>query len=319
MAAKAFGIVHAVGSSAPAPVAGASAQVPRQLLGAALRTHRKAAGWTLVQVAAHGVVSSPSVLSRIENGMDNAAISRERVERLLDFYQVRDRVLRDAAVRHLEETLNGRQRWWSDYRDVVDQTLGDLLNVESTAREITSFEAVHIPGLLQIPSYAEAVMKVPYLGGEVDAAKVKRRMDVRRRRQQVLDEDDVPEYSAIIDESVLRRWVGDKTVMREQLRKLYSFAENRSRVHIRILPARNWKDASPVTTSMSLFKFPDGAGDDMVYAEASNLGARWLKAEEIDLHRASLEQVMKYSLGKAESLAFLQLLIDQLLIDECAD
>ena len=51
--------------------------------------------------------------------------------------------------------------------------------------------------------------------GEVD-----RRVEARLLRQQVLTRDPPLQLSVVMDESVLRRWFGDRAVMRGQLEHL---------------------------------------------------------------------------------------------------
>ncbi|MGI5484924.1 helix-turn-helix domain-containing protein [Streptomyces lavendofoliae] len=311
MAARRIGLVPVPG---PEVLAEPQLGVPARLLGAEMRKLRRDAGLTIAQVVLRGGATSESFLSRVENGKDNARITHELILDLARFYGVSDPAYLQSLRRRVDAALTGREQWWSGYSsDIVDDTLRDLLNFEGLADSITTFESSYVPGLLQTSAYATAVMRVPYLHGPMDDKRVSQRLKVRRRRQQLLEDREDLEYSAIIDEAVLGRWVGGRAVMREQLRQLYNFAENRDRVHIRIFPARSWEFVNPMTTSMTLFKFSAGGAEDMIYTEAANRGGGWMKNEEdLALYRASLEGLMRNTLDKAGTLLRLEELIEQL-------
>lgn len=104
--------------------------------------------------------------------------------------------------------LFGRLREDGLKRPVMSQWLRDWLHIEQQATELRWFEPLLIPGLLQTDPYARELL--------VDDDRVAARME----RQSVLDGDDPPEVSVVIDESVLHRCVGNAKVMYEQLVRL---------------------------------------------------------------------------------------------------
>ncbi|MEV8297471.1 helix-turn-helix domain-containing protein [Streptomyces rochei] len=289
-----------------------SATPPARWLGMELKRLRKAAGLTGAQVVASRAISSQAVLSRYETGNDAAKLTQQTVRALAELYGVGDGPEMQALLRKVGEAKS--PRWWSSYTDVVDQALSELMTVESAADRIQTFSAVLVPGLLQTADYARSVMRMPFARRTSDAVEhqIERRWAVRRRRQQILESLQPPEYSAIIDEGVLRRWVGGKAVVREQLRHLYNLAENRDNVHIRILTGEAWAQASPMTSAATLFQFPDGQ-PDLVYIEGVNQGGSWLNDDgDIDWHRMALSELIMSGTDKAETLERLDWLIREL-------
>ncbi|MFG2722004.1 helix-turn-helix domain-containing protein [Streptomyces sp. NPDC048416] len=280
---------------------------PARVLGMKLRAMRAAKQLRGKDVVAAGVISSTSMLSRYETGSRAARPDLSTVVRLATFYGRAD----EESVRTLTRLFNdaNQGRWWTDYRDVVDTSLDELMTVECAAKEIRTYSGSLVPGLLQTPDYARAIMQVPYLG-RPDHPTIERRWEVRRRRQQLLESPEAPDYSAVIGEAALRAWVGGRKVMRGQLRHLFNLAENRDRVYIRIFTDRAWEKVCPLTVAMTVFKFAAPGEPDMVYREGMNSGGAWLSAAaDVDLHAASMLELIQHSLGKEETLTRLDRLI----------
>lgn len=107
---------------------------------------------------------------------------------------------------------------------------------EEIEREATALrwcEATAIPGLLQTEGYARAMLSV---GGELTAEEVEARVVTRLARQAVLTGDSRPQFVAVLDEQALRRQVGDRAVMREQLTHLLTVGAEPN-VQVRVVPA----------------------------------------------------------------------------------
>lgn len=280
---------------------------PARVLGMKLKAMRRAAGMRGQDVVKEGAIGSTSMLSRYETGNGDAKLDATVVVQLGRLYGFGDRETLQSLTSLVESAK--QRRWWTDYRDVVDTSLNDLMTVESAAVEIRTFSGSLVPGLLQTSDYARAVMKVPYMG-QPDQQTIERRWEVRRRRQQVLESPQAPVYSAVISEGALRKWVGGRKVMRGQLRHLFNLAENRDRVHIRLFTDRAWENACPLTSAMTVFKFEATDEPDMVYTEGMNSGGAWLsEATDVDLHAASMLELIRHSLDKQETLTLLEQLI----------
>ena len=86
-------------------------------------------------------------------------------------------------------------------REIAHEWLDKWIWIVEHASSLLSFETTVIPGLLQIESYAGAVLR--------DEGMVAERPD----RQKILNDDNPPILVALMDESVLRRKVGDTDVI----------------------------------------------------------------------------------------------------------
>src|SRR5260370_11171477 len=122
--------------------------------------------------------------------------------------------------------------------DLVEQTsvlpwFKDLVETERKAISIQTYESYLIPGLLQIEEYARFCVSAtrPLLPDE----DVARAVVLRMTRQEFLNQDEPPRLWAIIDESVLRRQVGGKQVMKKQCEPLLSMAR-RPGIAIHVIP-----------------------------------------------------------------------------------
>lgn len=95
------------------------------------------------------------------------------------------------------------------------------LHLEAAAQELRIFEPMLVPGLFQTEAYARSLFASSGAQGDVLESGVQMRMS----RQSILSAQDAPWVLAMIDEQVLRRPVGGRTVMRQQLTKLLDLSK----------------------------------------------------------------------------------------------
>lgn len=197
--------------------------VRRRELGALLKALRTEKGWTAEQVAERLLVS-PSKVSRLENGHRGA--SARDIRDLCNLYGVDD----DERQRLLELARQGKQRaWWQP----LGLPYSDYVGLEEAATSISDYGLGILPGLLQTPDYARAVVQaaVPKWVPEV----VDQRVEGRMARQHVLVREDAPHFEAVVDESVLHRVVGSPAIMRAQLERLMELSEL-TNIALRVIP-----------------------------------------------------------------------------------
>jgi hypothetical protein len=128
---------------------------------------------------------------------------------------------------------------WVGHRAAVPEWFRVYVDLERDAEDIRLTEVEVVPGLLQTEAYARALFEeaLPFGGPtDVDGA-VKSRLE----RQQILDRDDPPMLSCILTESCIRRMVGGRQVMAEQLRHLAALA-GQPRIQLQLRP---FDDESP--------------------------------------------------------------------------
>jgi transcriptional regulator with XRE-family HTH domain len=201
--------------------------VQRRRLIVELRRARVRAGFTQKQVAEE-LDWSLSKLLRIESGQ--IGISTTDLRALLDHYGIHDAAQRSQLVTLAQHS---RRQTWTEFRDVLHPDFMVYLRYESAAALIRDFNGTFVPGLLQTEEYARAVIRT--LTQDESEIDIDRQVQVRMRRQEILDRADPPRLHFILDESVIRRRIGGTRVMRRQLIQLKALAE-RSHVTIQILP-----------------------------------------------------------------------------------
>jgi transcriptional regulator with XRE-family HTH domain len=109
----------------------------------------------------------------------------------------------------------------------------DWLIIEREATLIRWFEPLVLPGLLQTEAYARAIVSG---AGLLDEAKIEQVVVTRMERQRVLSAPKPPVLIALIDEGVLRRWVGDPMTMAAQCGHLIDRAAEPN-IQVHVVPA----------------------------------------------------------------------------------
>lgn len=121
--------------------------------------------------------------------------------------------------------------WWADFADVVPDWLATFVGLEGLASAEFVWEPLALPGMLQIPEYAEALLVDHLHFAPVDVPQV---VNLRMARQELLTGDDPLQFSTVIEETTLDRMVGGPTVMRRQLEHLLELHE-RSNVDLYVI------------------------------------------------------------------------------------
>jgi len=252
-----------------------SPTVPQRRLARALRRLRADADLTIDQVA-EKVDLSASTLSRLETAQ--AVVRRGDIKELLDIYGVTDSTQHQKLMRLAVQSR--QQPWWHQYRDLPETAGADL---EAQADVVRQYSALLVPGLLQTEGYAQAVMRAIRGDDSENSGNFERHLKLRMRRQAVLTEQESPEYVVVLDEPVVRRVVGDRQVMREQLQRLTETAALPS-VTLHLLPLSVGAHAAMdgEFTLYSYQKDPDVVYDDpdVVYVEDIE-GGRYIEDSRV--------------------------------------
>ncbi|WP_433186875.1 helix-turn-helix domain-containing protein [Actinoallomurus sp. CA-150999] len=122
------------------------------------------------------------------------------------------------------------QKWVT--RETPSEWNGRWLVAEAHANLFQSFDSSVIPGLLQTPDYARAVLQQNRHSPFAIEERVRRRIE----RQTILDDENPPMCIFVIDEYALHRLFGGREVMVEQLKRLHDLANWRNIV-IKIVPS----------------------------------------------------------------------------------
>lgn len=234
---------------------------------------REAAGCDYADAAAV-LACSESKIRKMEAGV--VAVSRGDLVLLLDLYKTPE-PMRGAL---LDLQRQGRERgWWARFGHLPAPYVM-YIGLESAAIEVRNYELAVIPGLLQTERYARAIISAQRAGDPIE--EIQRRVQVRIARQACLRDAPVLQLWTIIDESALRRRIGDPGVMREQLDYLIE-ASTLPNVTIQVLPFSEGEHPGTLG-SLAILDFPEDVHSPVVYLE-TYAGDVYLEQED-DMRRA---------------------------------
>ncbi len=187
----------------------------RQQYGDELRRLREAAGLTQEELSVRAVMSRTHI-AHIEAGRRRPDLADAR---RLDEVLGGDGVL----VRFLPTLGEGR----------VAEHFAEALRLEGMAKVIRVYGPKLVPGVLQTEAYARAV-----LGSGFPAKSDEERdklLVTRLERGRILDDFHTPVLWALLDEAVLRRPIGSRAIMCEQLCHIVELGASR-RIRVHVLP-----------------------------------------------------------------------------------
>ncbi|MFF1546704.1 helix-turn-helix domain-containing protein [Streptomyces sp. NPDC058291] len=231
--------------------------VLRMILGRRLQERRQQAGASL-EDAARALRVKPLTIRRLEKA--EVGLKPLYVEILLDIY--------GAGRQEIEEFVALAERanepgWWHPYRDVLPSWFSGYVSLETGAKTLRTYEPHYVTGLLQTPRYARAV-----LGGGFPNDRdedLRRRVDLRLRRQSLLERAGSPTLWTVLEEAVLHRMVGGPEVMREQIDRLLEVSEL-EHVSVDIVPFTAGAHVG-ACAPFTYFRFEEPELPDIVYTE----------------------------------------------------
>ncbi|MFI0793112.1 helix-turn-helix domain-containing protein [Micromonospora rubida] len=256
--------------------------VLRMLLGAQLRRLREAVGVTR-EGAGWEIRASESKISRMELG--RVGFKERDVADLLSLYGVTDIEEREALLK-LAQDANS-PGWWHRYGDVLPSWFQSYLGLEAAAALIRSYEVQFVPGLLQTPEYARAVVLLGHRGAGAD--EIGRRVGLRMQRQELLRRPQPPQLWAVVDEAALRRPIGGPEVMRGQFAALIE-ATRSPHVRLQIIPFDAGGHAA-AGGAFTILRFGDQDLPDIVYIEQLTSAIYLDKREDLDYYAAAMERL----------------------------
>jgi transcriptional regulator with XRE-family HTH domain len=276
----------------------------KMLVGVQLAGFREDAGLAQDQ-AARALGFSAAKLSRIESGKGRRPPAEADVQALLRLYGTEEY---EASVLLKLSQRAGEPGWWQRYdKRLMPEWFDRLVGLQEAAAAIRTFEIQYVPGLLQTPAYTEAVVRrgLP----SAPASEVRRRVELRTRRAQLLHREDAPQLWAVVDESVLLRVLGSREVMREQLAHLVMMAE-RSHVTVQVVPL-DVTNASAPAIPVTYLRFGGLDLPDVVYLEHIKSANFLEDRDETEEYRVALDRLADEALTPRESLELLRETMEQ--------
>ncbi|MFD4571813.1 helix-turn-helix domain-containing protein [Streptomyces sp. NPDC058417] len=216
-------------------------------LGAALKAYRQAADMDQFD-AGEVIAAHQTRVSRIETG--HVSVRPLEIRAMLDAYGVTDREVRQK----LEDLARNSKRrgWWLEHGAHLRQDYVDHIALEDDATYIREWQPVVVPGLLQTPAYAEAVI----VGGAhyIDPERAAQLVKVRVGRQAKIKEGGAS-YTAILWEAAIAHPLVSVQVHLDQLSAILEVGK-RKNVTIQVLPFTAGVLAG-YTSAFSTFSFDE--------------------------------------------------------------
>jgi transcriptional regulator with XRE-family HTH domain len=276
----------------------ASPTVRRRRLAAELRGIREDKGKSGDAVAA-ALRWSPSKISRYERA--RTGLRPQEVARLLDYYQITGP--RRALLLGLAEDA-AQKGWWEEFAESLSDDYKQFIGFEHEAASMAIWHVDVVTGLLQTEAYARHIISSYSRIEPLPPGMIGRMVGVRLRRQQVLDREDL-RLSVVLDESVLKRRIGDESVMYEQLQRLVRDGD-RPNLTLQILPLSS--QHTVFGESFVIFGFRDDSDalqHDVVITEQLRNSVTLEGERETYLHRIAFQALSDASLSPAESRALI--------------
>ncbi|MFE9885785.1 helix-turn-helix domain-containing protein [Streptomyces scopuliridis] len=254
----------------------------RDLFGSEMRRYREEAGMSLESLA--GVLRyAKSSLARYETA--EAMVPPDLPERL------------DAAfgAGGLFGKLYGLAR-----KELHPDQFRRVMDLEARARLIQQYAGQFVPGLVQTAAYARAQFEVHNPKATLD--EIDELVTARMSRQALLRATPAPDFHAILDEAVLRRFYGGPAVIREQLKQLADLTLTPNSM-VQVLPFEHGGHAlaGGVLKLMTL-----DSGTQVAYEESITTGTLLEEERVVIAHQRAYDLLRACALSPKKSAAFIR-------------
>lgn len=256
--------------------------------GEVLKEHREAAGLTQTELADR-VITHQTTISHLESGR---TVPTEQWARRLDEALGSGGHLL-TAFELVSPYLSAPHPNWDWFEDFT--------KAEAQARRIYELQTGRISGLLQTETYMRAlfVASNPLETEEL----IDDRVRARRDRQARLFTADAPLLVSILDEATLRRVVGSRAAMRDQLEHLL-FMGGRSNVIIQVIPFGEGESTHMPMSGMVTLELPNGQRS--IYSESLSRGHFMEDAGQVSRYLADYDRSRAQALSQTESAELIQ-------------
>lgn len=264
-------------------------------LGARLRALRIRSGLS-IDDAARELMCSQAKVSRMETA--GRGIQPRDVRDLCRLYEVSEST-RDELLRMAQEAR--KPGWWQLYGTLDEQTV-TYIGLESAATSITSLEFRVVPGLLQTREYARILLQ-GVASPPLNEEQIEEAVLIRQRRAERILNGDV-RFTAITDEAVFYRTLGDSDVLLQQIAHLVELA-SLPNVQLQILP-RSAAATPAIHGSFLHLTFEERELLDVIYFEGLLANSFIDRPADVETCIHAYEASKAQALSHKESLAWLR-------------
>ncbi len=264
------------------PRPGGAPTVLRMVLGKRLQDLREKAGLSFEQ-AGRALDVTHATIRRMEKA--EVGLKIPYVEKLLSTYGITSSEEVSGFLALCREA--NRPGWWHNFRDVLPEWFSAFVSLEGEASVIREYEPHYVPGLLQTTDYARSVLRAGQ--PNAPAEEIERQTVLRIERQVLLRREQAPLLWAVIDETVLRRQIGSRAVMREQLGALIEATE-RPNVRLQVLPFSTGPHPA-MYGPFHIFRFQIKEIPDIAYTESLVGGAYFDNRDDVSTFLEALDRM----------------------------
>ncbi|CAM5572527.1 helix-turn-helix transcriptional regulator [Streptomyces tanashiensis] len=232
-------------------------------------------------------------------GFTGAAISA--MERLIH-------PVSDDMLVQLERVLGGGTGIFEEMRELVrleklPEQFRGYAPIEQKAVALWLYANHVVHGLFQTEAYARALIAGGY--PQPTPERVEELVVGRMARKVLLDRKQVCEIELILDESVLRRPIGDGEVMREQLAYLAECSRRRN-VNLQVLPLNAGLGGEYVADRGNLTVIETTVHDHVTYLEIQGESLLITDRTKVSTHRQRYAKIRAQALDPRRSLGLIE-------------
>ncbi|QNP75859.1 helix-turn-helix domain-containing protein [Streptomyces roseirectus] len=268
-------------------------------LGGELLRLREAAGLTQPQAAA-ALSATAAKVAKMERGW--VPIREPDIRALCKLYGEEDEAVieRLLAIAKADRERRKAKGWWNQYPQLP--AMVEYVALEDIATSIRTWQVAIIPGLLQTPDYARALVVGNGLWDDPNV--IEPFVESRTARQARLGGENPLDLWAVVHEGALRQLVGGSEVMRAQLGHLRDMAQQ-SNVSLQVLPYH--AGAHPgMTSAFSVVSFAEPGALDVVHVDTTS-STLWLESDtDADHHNGLFERIARLSLAQRNSVKLIE-------------
>lgn len=264
------------------PRPGGAPTVLRMVLGKRLQDLRERAGLSFEQ-AGQALDVTHATVRRMEKA--EVGLKIPYVEKLLITYGITAPEEIGGFLALAREA--NRPGWWHSFRDVLPDWFSAFVSLEGEASVIRAYEPHYVPGLLQTPAYARAVLRagMPHISTE----EIERLVALRVERQALVRRAEAPLLWVVMDETVLRRPIGGRQVMREQIDTLAEATELFN-VRLQVIPFASGPHPA-MYGPFHIFRFQLQEIPDIAYAESLVGGVYFDERDDVSTFLEALDRM----------------------------
>ncbi|WP_069164354.1 helix-turn-helix domain-containing protein [Nocardia altamirensis] len=233
------------------------------------------------------------------------------IARLCEVYGAREELSRKLLALTAETFRNG---WWHAYSDAMPKHFDLFVGLEEAAQRAISYQTVLVPGILQTAGYRRALIWVDH--PTMPAADVERRIELLTRRKSRLSCTESPlALEAVLDEAALRRAIGGRGVITEQLKHL-SEVGALPNISVRVIPLAAQAYSGLTIGPFDMLEFPQHPTTHLmeppvIYLQGKTDAQYLEKADEIQEYQNAYTDLQRSALDESDSRALIQQIVTE--------